>query len=251
MLPPSSPSDAPLPQPPMRPSPQYRAMLRFALFSLLPAAFACAASTASAADPAPAYRDLEGRLSSLEEDLFSDVLDGRLDRFSLFSAALVAGGTRDRGRIAEYEARLDALLKRLRPRVAEKTSELAKAREIFRFMHGEILTGGVPSGMFAAFAASRRRPIQLRQRLDPLQGTGDGVRSGDSRVGSPGPRDVPARSRRRDARNRKHVPQVVLVDRPAGETRIGHPEGDGVFLRKRPRDVPGSRRHSVAGDNLL
>ena len=130
----------------MRPSPQYRAMLRFALFSLLPAAFACAASTASAADrpadPAPAYRDLEGRLSSLEEDLFSDVLDGRLDRFSLFSAALVAGGTRDRGRIAEYEARLDALLKRLRPRVAEKTSELAKAREIFRFMHGEILTGG-------------------------------------------------------------------------------------------------------------
>lgn len=119
----------------------YSAMLRLAAIFLC-AWISLVPIRVSASEAASPFPDLEGPLSAEETELLADARDGSLDSFSLFSAALVAGGVHDRDRIAAYERRLESLLVELRPSVDARTSQLAKAKEVFEFMHRTVLAGG-------------------------------------------------------------------------------------------------------------
>ncbi len=76
-----------------------------------------------------------------EGGLLADAADGRLDQFSLFDAALIASGSSD----AEYAAKCRTRIERLRASVERAiTDEMSvrdRAREIFRRLHAELLTG--------------------------------------------------------------------------------------------------------------
>ncbi len=92
-------------------------------------------------DPSP-YRFLEGEPCRLEERLFADAADGRLDEHSLLAAALVASGVADDGLLRRYEERLAELTDQLR-RLGKVTGPpRQKARAVFEFMHGRVLRGG-------------------------------------------------------------------------------------------------------------
>ncbi len=93
-------------------------------------------------DAGSPYRRFEGPLAPLEERLFADAADGRLDRHSLLAAALVAGGTLDETAIRRYEARLAALADELARSGKVAGTPRAQARAIFEFLHRRILTGG-------------------------------------------------------------------------------------------------------------
>ncbi len=125
----------------MHPSQDYASLRRVSCLFCL---WMCLAPPSSlfASEDAFRYRDLEGPLGATEAELFEDIRDGRLDSFSLFSAALVAGGIQDRDRIAYYEERIESLILEMRPEVEARTSETARAREVFEFMHRMVLRGG-------------------------------------------------------------------------------------------------------------
>jgi tetratricopeptide (TPR) repeat protein len=81
-------------------------------------------------------------LSPLENRLFADAADGRLDNHSLLAAALVAGGASSPEEIERRERRLDALTLPLRESAAVLTPPKARAQAVFEFMHLRILRSG-------------------------------------------------------------------------------------------------------------
>ena len=78
--------------------------------------------------------------------LLADAVDGRLDRFSLFEAALLAGADHDRQALDRYERRLEEIAreyKTCRPTGEPlSSSELraAEARGLLRFLHQRVFT---------------------------------------------------------------------------------------------------------------
>ncbi|MDZ7617256.1 MAG: hypothetical protein U1E05_09640, partial [Patescibacteria group bacterium] len=58
---------------------------------------------------------VEASLTPLEQRLFSDAADGRLDEFTLLAAALVASGADSTEVLARYQERFDALMAEFSP----------------------------------------------------------------------------------------------------------------------------------------
>jgi tetratricopeptide (TPR) repeat protein len=85
---------------------------------------------------------LEGRLCPLEERLFEDAADGRLEEFSPLAAALVASGVEDAQVLRRYEERQAELLKELRRSGKLSGPPRNQAQVVFEFMHRRVLTGG-------------------------------------------------------------------------------------------------------------
>jgi tetratricopeptide (TPR) repeat protein len=92
--------------------------------------------------PATPYQALEGPLGRLEVDLFADAADGRLHRYSLLAAALVASGVDRPETLRDWEARLDAMVDELRETFPAAGTPQEQARAIFEFMHRRILVAG-------------------------------------------------------------------------------------------------------------
>ena len=77
-------------------------------------------------------------IDPVERALFQDARNGNWERFDLFRAAMIAEGIRDIERIRAYEARLDALVARVK--AGGHTSPQALTRALFEAMHRELLT---------------------------------------------------------------------------------------------------------------
>lgn len=80
--------------------------------------------------------------SPLEEELFADAADGRLDRFSPFTAALVASGVNDYRGLSQYQQKAAGLADELRRSGTLGGTPHERAEAVFEFMHHRILTGG-------------------------------------------------------------------------------------------------------------
>lgn len=78
----------------------------------------------------------------LEQRLFADAADGRLDEFSPLGAALVASGTADAGDLLRYERKGAALADLLRSSGAPGETPRQRAETVFEFMHRRVLAGG-------------------------------------------------------------------------------------------------------------
>lgn len=87
-----------------------------------------------------ALMDLHTR--PLEAEMLADAADGRLDRHTLLSAALIASGIVDATALQRQEAVFRAALQRLHQRLADSHCLQQKAQAVFQFMHQELLFGG-------------------------------------------------------------------------------------------------------------
>jgi hypothetical protein len=85
---------------------------------------------------------VETPLTVLEQRLFSDAADGRLDEFSLLAAALIASGVDDQSPIRRYEERVAGWANQLRQSGRLACSSRQQVEVIFAFLHGKILYGG-------------------------------------------------------------------------------------------------------------
>ncbi len=92
--------------------------------------------------PAAPYQAFEGPLRPLEAQLFEDTADGRLHRYSLLAAALVASGVDRPEKLREWDARLDALAAELSDALPVAGTPQEQAQAIFEFMHRRILVAG-------------------------------------------------------------------------------------------------------------
>ncbi len=81
-------------------------------------------------------------LNPLEQRLFADAADGRLDDFSPLDAALVASGIDDADALQRYERKAAALAERLRTAETLAESPRERAETVFDFMHRRVLSGG-------------------------------------------------------------------------------------------------------------
>jgi tetratricopeptide (TPR) repeat protein len=81
------------------------------------------------------------KLSVLEQQLFDDAADGRLDDFSLLDAALIASGVNDRAALKYYRERIAAWAGELRQFDHLDGSHRRKVEMIFEFLHRNILHG--------------------------------------------------------------------------------------------------------------
>jgi pentatricopeptide repeat protein len=100
-----------------------------------------AAATAGVREPAP-LPFLDGRFCPLEERLFDDAGDGRLEDFSPLAAALVASGVEDAQVLQRYEQRQTELLEELRGSGKLAGPPRQQAQVVFEFMHRRLLTAG-------------------------------------------------------------------------------------------------------------
>jgi tetratricopeptide (TPR) repeat protein len=80
--------------------------------------------------------------NALEERLFADAADGRLDEFTPLNAALVAGGIDNVDALRKYERKAKALVEELRSSKTLTGSPRRQAEAIFEFMHRRVLCGG-------------------------------------------------------------------------------------------------------------
>ena len=80
--------------------------------------------------------------NALEEQLFADAADGKLDEFSPFQAALVAGGVDDLDTLHRYEQKAKALVEEFRRSGKQSGIPRRQAEAIFEFMHRRVLHGG-------------------------------------------------------------------------------------------------------------
>jgi len=76
-----------------------------------------------------------------EGEMLDDAADGRLDRSSLFDAALLASGLQDAEEAATCRARFGQFRASLARTTSADTSQRDRARKIFRRLHQDILTG--------------------------------------------------------------------------------------------------------------
>jgi len=85
---------------------------------------------------------LDGRFCPVEERLFADAADGRLDDHSLLQAALVASGATCESTIGQYENQVASLVARLRKSGKVTGTPYERAQAVFEFMHQHLLDGG-------------------------------------------------------------------------------------------------------------
>ena len=78
----------------------------------------------------------------LEERLFADAADGRLDEFSPLDAALVASGVDDVDSLRHYQQKAAALVDQLRRSAALAGTPRQQVEAIFEFLHRQVLRGG-------------------------------------------------------------------------------------------------------------
>ena len=78
----------------------------------------------------------------LEERLFADAADGRLDEFSPLGAALVAGGVDDVDCLRRYEQKAAALVDQLRRSEKLTDTPRQQVEAVFEFLHEHVLCGG-------------------------------------------------------------------------------------------------------------
>jgi tetratricopeptide (TPR) repeat protein len=83
----------------------------------------------------------ETPLSDLEQQLFADAEDGRLDEFSLLDAALIASGVKDTAELGRYSERMEAWAVELKHSGGADGSPRQQVEAIFAFLHGKILRG--------------------------------------------------------------------------------------------------------------
>lgn len=95
-----------------------------------------AGSAAAARENSPAL------FCPLEEELFDDAADGRLDRISLLEAALVANGVDQPEALKRYQGHVDRLVAELKRSGKLTGPPRRRAQVIFEFMHGRVLHGG-------------------------------------------------------------------------------------------------------------
>ncbi len=88
------------------------------------------------------FQRYEGPLSALEVRLFDDAIDSEWDHHSLIEAALIAGGVHDSQRLLEATTRFDELAKKAAVSVEAGAAEEVRAKQLFDFMHREILING-------------------------------------------------------------------------------------------------------------
>jgi len=84
---------------------------------------------------------VEASLTVLEQRLFADAADGRLDDFSLLDAALIASGVDDADTLKCYRERVAAWAVELRRDSRPDGSPRQKVEMIFEFLHNKILHG--------------------------------------------------------------------------------------------------------------
>ncbi|MGD0655503.1 MAG: tetratricopeptide repeat protein [Thermoguttaceae bacterium] len=77
----------------------------------------------------------------LEQRLFADAADGRLDEFSLLDAALIASGVDNTAELGRYRRRMAAWVEQLRRKGGLDGSPQERVEAIFEFLHGKILKG--------------------------------------------------------------------------------------------------------------
>jgi tetratricopeptide (TPR) repeat protein len=77
----------------------------------------------------------------LEQRLFADAVDGRLDEFSLLDAALIASGVDNTAELGRYRERMAAWAEELRRKGGLDGSPRRQVEAIFEFLHGKILKG--------------------------------------------------------------------------------------------------------------
>jgi len=94
------------------------------------------------ARPGPHVPFFDGRLCPLEQRLFADAADRRLDAFSLIEAGLIASGVEEPDELMRYRGRFEALLGELQPRVGKRSKPAQQAQLVFEFLHQRVLTGG-------------------------------------------------------------------------------------------------------------
>jgi hypothetical protein len=80
-------------------------------------------------------------LDGAEDRLLADAVDGRLDHLSLFDAAVIASGVPDVETAAKCRSRFGQFRASVASAVKAKGSVGGRAKEIFRRMHQEFLTG--------------------------------------------------------------------------------------------------------------
>lgn len=79
--------------------------------------------------------------SAIEEELWADASDGRLDGFSLLGAALVSSGIESPDELQQYEQKARKLLDELRSLTLTKTGPRKKVALSFAFLHRRVLCG--------------------------------------------------------------------------------------------------------------
>ena len=84
---------------------------------------------------------VEAPLSDLEQSLFADAADGRLDDYSLLDAALIASGENDTKELEQYNKRVLAWCEDLRKKGCLSASPRKQVEMIFEYLHGKILFG--------------------------------------------------------------------------------------------------------------
>ncbi len=78
----------------------------------------------------------------LEERLFADAADGRLEQLAPFEAALVASGAHDDENLACYRTKAHALAEQLRRSIKLDVEPRQSVQAIFEFLHAQALRGG-------------------------------------------------------------------------------------------------------------
>ena len=84
---------------------------------------------------------IETPLSVLEQHLFADAADGRLDDFPLLDAALIASGVDDTSALRHYRNRVAAWAEELRQNNRMDGPQRRQVEMIFEFLHRNILYG--------------------------------------------------------------------------------------------------------------
>ncbi len=108
-------------------------------------------SSASAVSWAPGYfipndvelsRRFANSECAIEEALFRDSADGRLDDFTQFQAAIVAGGESDLEELKRYESAFAKLVQKFRSERQNTNATPELVRAAFEFMHKNVFYGG-------------------------------------------------------------------------------------------------------------
>jgi tetratricopeptide (TPR) repeat protein len=84
---------------------------------------------------------IETPLSDLEQRLFADAADGRLDDFSLLDASLIASGVDDADVLKHYRERIATWAEELRQNNRMDGPQRRQVEAIFEFIHRKILYG--------------------------------------------------------------------------------------------------------------
>ncbi|HBT76974.1 MAG TPA: hypothetical protein DEB39_08620 [Planctomycetaceae bacterium] len=91
---------------------------------------------------------LAKRVNPLEGEMLADALDGEWNTCDQFRAALLAEGTRTPQMVADYEGRLDRIVREIENRVAanaapgDEDAAASLTKTIFQYLHENVFTAG-------------------------------------------------------------------------------------------------------------